>query len=40
MRVDELEAYEGISFVLDITPEYKPLLTCSLSYRYHIGSIC
>ena len=36
MRVDELEAYEGISFVLDITPEYKPLLTCSLSYRYHI----
>ena len=36
MRVDELEAYEGISFVLEITPEYKPLLTCSLSYRYHI----
>ena len=33
----ELEAYEGISFVLEITPEYKPLLTCSLSYRYHIN---
>ena len=39
MRVAELEAYEGISFVPHITPEWRLLLTCNLSYRYHIDGV-
>ena len=36
-RVAELELYEGISYTLCITLEWDPLLTCDLSYRYHIN---
>ena len=39
MRVAELKAYEGISFVPHITPEWRLLLTCNLSYRYHIDGV-
>jgi len=38
-RIAELEAYEGISFALYITPEWKPLLTCNIDYRYHIDKV-
>lgn len=32
----QLEAYEGISYTLRITPEWEPILTCDISYRYRI----
>ena len=36
-HIGELEGYEGIGFTLHISQEWKPYLTCNLSYRYHIN---